>query len=69
MTRPLVGALVDAFASSSAARANPGVSTRSPRIFLSATTQPCSRASWAASGVVVSQTFGMWRAASPGPKL
>jgi len=36
MTRPPVGALVEALARSSAARASPGVSTRSPRIRRSA---------------------------------
>jgi len=69
MTRPSVGALVEALERSSAARASAGVSTRSPRIARSAATQPCSRAACAASGVVLFQTLGMWRATSPGPKL
>ena len=69
MTRPSVGALVEALARSSAARVSPGVSTRSPRIRRSAATQPRSRAACAASGVVVSQTLGMWRATSPSAKL
>ncbi len=58
MTRPSVGALVEASARSSAARASPGLPTRSPRILRNAATQPRSRAEWAASGVVVSQTRG-----------
>ena len=67
--RPSGGALVAAFVSSSTARANPAVSTRPPRIRRRAVAQPCWRARMAASGVVVSQTFGMWRATSPGAKL
>ena len=69
MTRPSVGALVAALVARSAARASPGASARSPRIRLSAATLPCSRAASAASGVVMSQTRGMWRATSPSAKL
>ena len=46
-----------------------GESTWSPRIRRNAVTQPIWRAAIAASGVVVRQTFGMWRATSPGAKL
>ena len=67
--RPWGGALVAALVSSSAARANSGVATWSPRTRRSAATQPCSRAAMAASGVVVRHTFGMCRATSPGAKL
>src|SRR3954454_5934872 len=50
MIRPSVGALIEALARSSAARASAGVSSKSPRMRRSAATQPRSRAAWAASG-------------------
>ncbi len=46
-----------------------GESITSPRIRRNAVTQPSWRAAIAASGVVVLQTFGMWRATSPGSEV